>query len=726
MPRQRSPDPSLVTLQRASTSLDSASSSDSDEEDTYVVEAVLKRRVGADGDWEYLVKWEGYSGDEATTWEPEENLNCPELLQEFKAEEKKKLEVKETPRSSPKLKKKEKKPPAKRVLEIVSSSDEDSEPLAPRPKPKPAPKAKEAKGKAKAVEDRPPKKSQVVVNGPPAANKPTSSKPLKKVTKASAPLPVASSSSVKRPREDSPPRRKPKLKTRTPLALESSSDSEDSGEVSSARRIATSSVNKKQKPPASAPAPAPSSSRPSFMGSAPSRLSGLPSFRKVLSDTKPKGSPPGDDDIDITLAPSTHQRSLETPSREPITSSSTSTQPNGIDANGHLPVDRPSKISAHPRLPARPTSGAFSMPGSSKHVAKPYSPGRAIPTQRSVIARLRTGDDAEVEATIAEEIARALERVKEEEAKKRAESIVKRKALAKTRLADLESRLRNTDLFLNNRPLFESKTTPVACAELMGLDETIVLSMKGRSCTFIHAPNNIPQYEAEHVALGLVLLAVGADTPHHVGEVQVVFIHRAAKLEQVTPLLVTLLTADYPVQLFNFGSAQPVAPILRRGFFIVPTLSALRQADQLATFSDFLARNPTSSLKVHPASIVLGHSALPQSWRTIVENVAEHVAEIVSPEELPSSSKLAHLATDVVLSPTDSVLILPEISVDDELEEMSMYMTQLRAAHPERHRRYVIVVDREGQDELETKLRQVGIEAMSWPGLTAAMKTAIY
>lgn len=70
----------LVTLQRASGSADSGSSSDSEEDDTYIVEAVLEQRVGAEGDYGYLLKWEGYSGDEATTWEPEEVSRLSGLL----------------------------------------------------------------------------------------------------------------------------------------------------------------------------------------------------------------------------------------------------------------------------------------------------------------------------------------------------------------------------------------------------------------------------------------------------------------------------------------------------------------------------------------------------------------------------------------------------------------------------------------------------------------------
>lgn len=74
--RDKSPEPTLITVQRPSRQQDSSTSSGSGSEssdDEYVVEALLKRRVGVDGDYEIMVKWEGYDGtDEATTWEPEE------------------------------------------------------------------------------------------------------------------------------------------------------------------------------------------------------------------------------------------------------------------------------------------------------------------------------------------------------------------------------------------------------------------------------------------------------------------------------------------------------------------------------------------------------------------------------------------------------------------------------------------------------------------------------
>lgn len=53
----------------------------------YCVEKILRRKVGHKFDKTgiyYLMKWQNYD-DSWNTWEPEQNLNCDQILEEFVA-----------------------------------------------------------------------------------------------------------------------------------------------------------------------------------------------------------------------------------------------------------------------------------------------------------------------------------------------------------------------------------------------------------------------------------------------------------------------------------------------------------------------------------------------------------------------------------------------------------------------------------------------------------------
>lgn len=182
------------------------------------------------------------------------------------------------------------------------------------------------------------------------------------------------------------------------------------------------------------------------------------------------------------------------------------------------------------------------------------------------------------------------------------------------RLVEMERRLRATS-WCGKDPRFEQEALPVACAKAIPIDAPLVRRLK--RCALLpflplrsrHADvtslasskgvavlfsNREDTMGGEGLALGYLLMSMGAVTPDKLEGVEAVFIHRNDSFAQLEALYAELVNLpSHAVEFFRFGGGEPVEDIFRAGAYC----SAFRLSRLLHTPDCATCRQATSSFQ---------------------------------------------------------------------------------------------------------------------------------
>lgn len=118
---------------------------------------------------------------------------------------------------------------------------------------------------------------------------------------------------------------------------------------------------------------------------------------------------------------------------------------------------------------------------------------------------------------------------------------------------------------------------------------------------------------------------------------------------------------DKCVRFWLYGGEEPVVEIFGSGFFVVPTLGALKQQVEASSFVDLVkkATRATVTINSHLASLsyaITGES--PMTWNALVHNF-RHSAVMADQGALPECSALKRLPAVDSLSDAQLADALP-------------------------------------------------------------------